>query len=215
MKKDLIREYGSAPRCRRVEDTKRGRRFHRLNVVGGLFGGRVVASLCYEYSTCGVFFEVGLWISFCLVCLLVLWLFWIGFLFIGGKICCLLLSGLVLICCFCLLILADFSSVECWWVNLKRVLPDLMFGCVTLQELCTLTLESVTLKLFHCIKEVGNKMFTPLFTTKSKGQGLCLAVVKRLTEALNGNITFEREAGKGTHSPLNTPNNLLNRHIKS
>ena len=73
----------------------------------------------------------------------------------------------------------------------------------------------VTLKLFHYINEVGNKMFTPLFTTKSKGQGLCLAVVKRLTEALNGNITFEREAGKGTHSPLNTPNNLLNRHIKS
>jgi len=70
IKRDLIRECGRAPRCRRVEDTKCGRRFHRLNVVG-LFGGMVVAVFCYGYSACGVFFEVGLKLCFCLVCLLV------------------------------------------------------------------------------------------------------------------------------------------------
>jgi PAS domain S-box-containing protein len=42
------------------------------------------------------------------------------------------------------------------------------------------------------------KIFKPLFTTKSKGQGFGLAVVKKLVEALNGYIAFETEVGKGT-----------------
>ena len=45
-------------------------------------------------------------------------------------------------------------------------------------------------------EEVKTKMFTPLFTTKSKGKGLGLAVVKRLVDALNGEITFESQLNK-------------------
>ena len=45
---------------------------------------------------------------------------------------------------------------------------------------------------------VKNKLFTPMFTTKSKGQGFGLAVIKRMTEALGGTVTFESQEGKGT-----------------
>jgi PAS domain S-box-containing protein len=53
--------------------------------------------------------------------------------------------------------------------------------------------------------EVRDKIFTPLVTTKPKGQGFGLAVVKKLTEALNGNVTFESELGKGTQFNIELP----------
>jgi signal transduction histidine kinase len=45
---------------------------------------------------------------------------------------------------------------------------------------------------------VKSKLFTPMFTTKSKGQGFGLAVIKRMTEALGGTVSFESTEGKGT-----------------
>ena len=49
-------------------------------------------------------------------------------------------------------------------------------------------------------------LFSPMMTTKAKGQGLGLAVVKRLVEALDGKITFESEEGKGTKFIIRLPN---------
>jgi len=46
--------------------------------------------------------------------------------------------------------------------------------------------------------EVKSKMFTPMFTTKAKGQGFGLPVVKRLVEAQGGSISFESKVGQGT-----------------
>ncbi len=46
--------------------------------------------------------------------------------------------------------------------------------------------------------DIKLKIFTPLFTTKSRGQGFGLAVCKRVIDALGGTISFESEVSKGT-----------------
>jgi signal transduction histidine kinase len=54
-------------------------------------------------------------------------------------------------------------------------------------------------------EEAKVNIFKPLFTTKSKGQGLGLAVVKKLTTAIGGTITFESAVGKGTCFTVEIP----------
>jgi two-component system, NtrC family, nitrogen regulation sensor histidine kinase NtrY len=54
-------------------------------------------------------------------------------------------------------------------------------------------------------EDIKPNIFTPLFTTKAKGQGFGLAVVKRLVEGLNGTVRFESEVGKGTKFIVNLP----------
>ncbi|MEZ5992390.1 MAG: ATP-binding protein [Planctomycetota bacterium] len=43
-----------------------------------------------------------------------------------------------------------------------------------------------------------DRMFRPYFTTKKKGTGMGLPMVRRIVEEHGGQITFESEAGKGT-----------------
>jgi PAS domain S-box-containing protein len=54
-------------------------------------------------------------------------------------------------------------------------------------------------------EDVRPKLFTPLFTTKAKGQGFGLAVVKRMVEALGGSVGFESQVGKGTKFIIHLP----------
>jgi PAS domain S-box-containing protein len=52
---------------------------------------------------------------------------------------------------------------------------------------------------------VKSKLFMPMFTTKSKGQGFGLSVVKRMTESLGGTVSFESTEGKGTTFTVRLP----------
>ena len=54
-------------------------------------------------------------------------------------------------------------------------------------------------------EKVKGKLFTPMFTTKSKGQGFGLAVIKRMTESLGGTVSFESQEGKGTMFTIHLP----------
>ena len=54
-------------------------------------------------------------------------------------------------------------------------------------------------------EEIKPKLFTPMMTTKSKGQGFGLAVSKRLIEAMKGTISFDSEKGKGTKFMIELP----------
>ena len=54
-------------------------------------------------------------------------------------------------------------------------------------------------------EDIKPKLFTPMMTTKSKGQGFGLAVVKRMAEVLGGTVTFESAVGKGTTFTVRLP----------
>ena len=53
--------------------------------------------------------------------------------------------------------------------------------------------------------EIKPKLFQPLMTTKAKGQGFGLAVVKRLMEAQGGTVSFESKVGEGTQFKIVFP----------
>jgi signal transduction histidine kinase len=57
-------------------------------------------------------------------------------------------------------------------------------------------------------KEVLERVFTPLFTTKAKGMGFGLSICKRIVEAHGGKITAESVVGKGTTFTISIPTNL-------
>jgi len=99
---------------------------------------------------------------------------------------------------------------------LKRILGNLIINAIqAMPEGGELTLQAKQIKdkVRISVKDTGvgmpnepaDKIFTPLFTTKSKGQGLGLAVVKRLVEELKGRITYESQKGKGTEFIVELP----------
>jgi signal transduction histidine kinase len=53
--------------------------------------------------------------------------------------------------------------------------------------------------------EVRDKIFTPFFTTKSRGSGLGLPTAKRLIEAHNGQIAVTCPAAGGTRVEIRLP----------
>jgi signal transduction histidine kinase len=99
---------------------------------------------------------------------------------------------------------------------MKRILTNLCSNAIqAMPKGGKLTLDAVCKdhKIFLSVQDTGlgipeaakDKLFKPLFTTKAKGQGSGLAVVKKLTEALNGKVSVESAIGKGTRFALEFP----------
>ena len=107
---------------------------------------------------------------------------------------------------------------------LKRVLVNLITNSVQAMPnggKLTIKTRVNTCDLFVSVEDTGigipneirHKIFQPLMTTKSKGQGFGLAVAKRLVEAQNGTITFESERGTGTKFTIKFPLTSTGRNL--
>jgi PAS domain S-box-containing protein len=99
---------------------------------------------------------------------------------------------------------------------LKRVLSNLVHNAVQAMPdggILTINAHRKDSRMIFSVEDTGvgipeeirPKLFQPMFTTKAKGQGLGLAVVKRLIEGLNGQITFESKEGEGTKFIVQLP----------
>jgi transposase len=130
---DLIREYGRAPRDKRLEDVRRGRKFRRTNVVGGLFDGKVVAPLCYEHSTNGIFFEDWFEKQFVPCVPKGVTVILDNASFHRKKKLALIASCVGVSLLFLPAYSPDFNRIECRWANMKHALPDLLPKCETLE----------------------------------------------------------------------------------
>jgi PAS domain S-box-containing protein len=106
-------------------------------------------------------------------------------------------------------ITSDFSM-------LKRILTNLVQNAIQAMPnggKLTLTAAKKRAKVLISVEDTGvgipeevkPKLFAPMESTKAKGQGLGLAVVKRKVEALKGEITFESQVGKGTKFTVSLP----------
>jgi len=104
---------------------------------------------------------------------------------------------------------ADFSMLKRALTNLVnnaiQAMPD--GGRLTIQACCKESHVFISVEDTGegIAEEVKPKLFQPMVTTKSKGQGLGLAVVKRLVEAQGGTISFESQVGKGTEFTIELP----------
>jgi PAS domain S-box-containing protein len=99
---------------------------------------------------------------------------------------------------------------------IQRILTNLSNNAIqAMPKGGKLTINAITKngKVIISVEDTGegipesfrNKLFMPLATTKSKGQGFGLSVVKRFTERLGGTVTFESEVGKGTKFIIELP----------
>jgi signal transduction histidine kinase len=113
---------------------------------------------------------------------------------------------------------SDARIVRADSAYMKRILGNLVSNAVQAMPKggkLTVQAHRETSAVVIMVKDTGvgipedakDKLFTPLFTTKSKGQGFGLAVVKRLTEALGGTVTFDSKEGTGTTFTIRLPQN--------
>jgi PAS domain S-box-containing protein len=112
----------------------------------------------------------------------------------------------------------QFSHINADSELLKRVLINLVTNAVqAMPQGGTVTISAeVNAKnqISVAVKDTGvgisddikKQIFTPLFTTKPRGQGFGLAVCKRVMEAHSGTISFKSKLGEGAEFTLTFPN---------
>ncbi|MGA2239340.1 MAG: PAS domain S-box protein [Candidatus Bathyarchaeia archaeon] len=114
----------------------------------------------------------------------------------------------------------DLTSVVVDSTLLQRVLSNLIMNAVQAMPKggnLTVTAHKEQESLTVTVQDAGegiarenmDKIFNPFFTTKAKGQGLGLAVCRRLVEAQNGTITVTSEVGKGSTFTLKIPTSRM------
>jgi PAS domain S-box-containing protein len=90
--------------------------------------------------------------------------------------------------------------------NSVQAMPDggklTLTGQVNCEGQVSVSVEDTGVGIPEAIK---HQIFTPLFTTKPRGQGFGLAVCKRVIEAHGGTITFESTEGKGAKFTVQFP----------
>ncbi len=111
----------------------------------------------------------------------------------------------------------DFPQITADLHLIKRVLINLVTNSVqAMPEGGTLTVIGKVDpqgQVFVTVKDTGvgisnaikKQIFTPLFTTKPRGQGFGLAVCKRVIEAHSGTISFKSKLGKGAEFTIKFP----------
>ena len=110
----------------------------------------------------------------------------------------------------------DFPTLRSNEAALRRILNNLVWNAIqAMPEGGELTIKAilegdrpvvyVTDTGRGIPDDVKPNLFKPLFTTKPKGQGFGLAVVKKLTEDLGIDIGYESKVGRGTSFFLKFP----------
>jgi signal transduction histidine kinase len=100
--------------------------------------------------------------------------------------------------------------------QLRRVLLNLIMNAIQAMPeggALTVTASTTPDSAIITVQDTGvgipaenmQKIFSPFFTTKAQGQGLGLAVCKRLIAAQNGAITAKSEPGKGSTFTVKLP----------
>ncbi|MEM0385568.1 MAG: ATP-binding protein [Nitrososphaeria archaeon] len=111
---------------------------------------------------------------------------------------------------------AAVEYTVCDEVLLERVLYNLILNAIqAMPNGGLLTIKCVKEDSFVSINVIDTgtgipenilqKIFTPFFTTKAKGQGLGLAICKRFVDILEGKIEVKSEVGKGSTFTVKIP----------
>jgi len=110
----------------------------------------------------------------------------------------------------------DKNLLEQAFINLVRnsmeALKDNKDGLVQIKAMKQQN-RNISLEVFDnghgILSEIQSQVFTPFFTTKQKGTGIGLTIVRKIINMHGGNIHFRTQKGKGSTFVISIPHKLL------